>query len=181
MLGSQAPPALRWSDVVAPSRVLCRGWEAAGVRSASAAQLGCVGAASGHSTDGALCLLFLQRREKAAYLLASPGKTPAAINAGSIRMSIACSKNSPRIRQRSKLDGTLSRLDLDFEQEKKAPRLAPRGAGGLPATKGAKGGSNPLFFIFDPKTQKPNSAVRPSVKSRRRLPKPGNQLSSGKP
>ena len=49
---------------MAPLRVLCRGWEAAGVRSASAAQLGCVGAASGHSTDGALCLLFLQRDEQ---------------------------------------------------------------------------------------------------------------------
>ena len=47
------------------------------------------------------------------------------------------------------------------------------------AAKGAKGGLNPVFFIFDPKTQKPNSAVRPSVKSRRRSPKPGNQLSAG--
>ena len=33
---------------------------------------------------------------------------------------------------------------------------------------GGRGWLNPVFFIFDPKTQKPNSAARPPLKSRRR-------------
>ena len=58
--------------------------------------------------------------------------------------------------------------------------LAPaEGPGVWFAAKVAKGELNPVFFIFDPKTQKPNSAVRPSVKSRRRSAKAGNQLGSG--
>ena len=48
------------------------------------------------------------------------------------------------------------------------------------SAKGAKGGLNPVFFIFDPKTQKPNSAARPPLKSRRPYAKAGNQLVAGR-
>ena len=47
------------------------------------------------------------------------------------------------------------------------------------AAKGAKGGLNPVFFIFDPKTQKPNSAARPPLKSRRWSAESANQLVAG--
>ena len=45
------------------------------------------------------------RASAAAYFLASPSKTPAAMNAGSMRISIAC---SIRVRGRSKEEGRLT-------------------------------------------------------------------------
>ena len=87
----------------------------------------------------------------------------------SICMSIACRKNSPRVRQRSesnsKLDGCTAAF-LDFEQQKNAPWLPQKGPACGSRRRGAKGGLNPVFFIFDPKTQKPNSDARPPLKSR---------------
>ena len=92
-------------------------------------------------------------------------------------------QKSPRVRQRSesnsKLDGCTAAAFLDFEKEKKRALAPAEGPGVWFAAKVAKGELNPVFFIFDPKTQKPNSAARPPLKSRRPTAKPGNQLGTG--
>ena len=97
-------------------------------------------------------------------------------------MSIACRKNSPQVRQRSesnsKLGGCTAAF-LDFEKEKKRALAPAEGPGVWFAAKAAKGELNPVFFIFDPKTQKPNSDARTPLKSRRWSPKAANQLVSG--
>ena len=82
----------------------------------------------------------------------------------SICMSIACRKNSPRVRQRSesnsKLDGCTAAF-LDFEKEKKSAPAPAEWPGVWFAAEGAKGGLNPVFFFL---TQKPKNPIPPSVR-----------------
>ena len=67
------------------------------------------------------------------------------------------------------------------KREKKRRGSHPEGPGGLPAPKGVKGGSNPLFFILAPKPKNPiPPSVRPSTPGAGYgLPQPGHQLSAG--
>ena len=72
-------------------------------------------------------------------------------------------------------------LSWILRRKKKRPgsrrraRRVVRGEGGE-----GEGLSNPVFLLFG-QNPKISSAVRPSVKSRRQSPKPGNQLSAGWP
>ena len=54
----------------------------------------------------------------------------------------------------SKLDGCTAAF-LDFEQQKNAPWLPQKGPTCGSRRRGRRGELNPVFFIFDPKTQKP--------------------------